>query len=169
MLQRAPGDYALSEGEQKTRRYHTPSKGGRRQLETKTRVQALQKARAITHLRKVSIKRGKITHLRKVGEGSWKRKRGYRRYRRPRAITHLRKVSIKRGKITHLRKVGEGSWKPSEGGRRQLETETRAQALQRTPGDCPPSEGEQKTRRNHTPSEGGTRGKDRNQGNGKEE
>ena len=46
---------------------------------------------------------------------------------------------------------------PSEGGRRRLETETRAQVLQRAPGDCAPSEGEQKTRENCTPSEGGRR------------
>ena len=43
-LQRAPDDYAPSEGEQKTRRNHTPSEGERRQMETETRVQALQRA-----------------------------------------------------------------------------------------------------------------------------
>ena len=43
-LQRAPDDCAPSEGEQKTRRYHTPSEGGKRQLERETRAQALQKA-----------------------------------------------------------------------------------------------------------------------------
>ena len=57
-------------------------------------------------------------HLRKVERGSWKRKRGYRRYRGPRAIAHLRKVSRKRGKTAHLRKVGEGGWKHKRGHRR---------------------------------------------------
>ena len=84
VLQRAPGDCAPSEGEQKTRGNCTPSEGGRRRLETETRTQV-------------------------------------------------------------------------QGGRRRLETETRAQVLQRAPGDCAPSEGEQKTRENCTPSEGGRR------------
>ena len=39
----------------------------------------------ITHLRKVSKKRGKTAHLRKVEEGGWKRKRAYRHYRGSRA------------------------------------------------------------------------------------
>ena len=65
----------------------------------------------IAHLRKVSRKHGKITHLRKVGEGNWKRKRGYRPYRVLRTIAHLRKVSRKRGDTTHLRKVGRGGWR----------------------------------------------------------
>ena len=41
--------------------------------------------RAIAHLRKVSKKRGKTAHLRKVERGGWKRKRGYKRYRGSRA------------------------------------------------------------------------------------
>ena len=46
---------------------------------------------------------------------------------------------------------------PSEGGKRRMETETRVQALQRTPGDYTPSEGETETREIRTPSEGGKR------------
>ena len=73
------------------------------------------------HLRKVSRKRGETAHLRKVERGSWKQKRGHRRYRGPRAIAHLRKVSRKRGKTAHLRKVGEGGWKRKRGYRRYRE------------------------------------------------
>ena len=126
--------------------------------------------RTITHLRKVSRKRRDTTHLRKVGEGSWKRKRGHRHYRGPRTIAHLRKVG--RGSWKRKRAYRPYRWSradcappegetetrkfraPSEGGRRQLETETRVQALQRAPRDCAPSEGEQKTWENHSPSEG---------------
>ena len=110
------------------RKIRTPSEGGKRQLETETRVQALQRvpgdcaplegenrryrgSRAIAHLWKVRLKRGKSAHLRKVERGSWKQKRGYRRYRGSRTITHLRKVRRKCGKSAHRRKVGRGGWK----------------------------------------------------------
>ena len=53
---------------------------------------------------------------------------------------------------TEMRKIRT----PSEGGKRQLEIETRVQALQRVPGDCAPLEGETETREICTPSEGGT-------------
>ena len=67
--------------------------------------------------------------------------------RGPLSIAHLRKVRQKRVKTTHLRKVGRGSRKRKREHRRY-----------RGPWDgCPPSEGEQETRENHTPSEGGKR------------
>ena len=102
---------------------------------------------SIAHLRKVRQKRGKTTHLRKVGRGSRKRKRGHRRYRGPWDGCPPSEGEQKMREICT----------PSEGGKRQPETETRAQALQRASGDCVPSEGEQETRENHTPSEGGKR------------
>ena len=96
---------------------------------------------------KVSRKHGKYAHLRKVGRGCWRRKRGYRRYRGARAITHLRKVSKKRGKYAHLRKVGKVGWKRKRGYR----------PYRGSRANCTPLEGEQKTREIRTPSEGGMR------------
>ena len=128
-------------------------------------------------------KHAKPTHLRKVGEDRWRRKRGYRRYRGARAITHLRKVNRKHGKTAHHRKVGEGCWRRKRGYRRHRGPHaiTHLRKVSRKHGkyahlrkvgegcwrrkrgyrpyrgsraNCAPSEGEQKTRENCTPSEG---------------
>ena len=93
---------------------HRPKPPGRRRgmpRDTSPHSFGRSKRAEIAHLRKVSRKHGKTAHLRKVGEGGWKRKRAYRHYRGSRA-----------------------NCAPSEGGRRRLETKTRVQALQRVPG-----------------------------------
>ena len=74
-------------------RLRTFSEGGKGRMETETWVQALQKALGNCAPSEGGKKRGKSAHLRKVGRGGWKRKRGHRYYRGSRAIAHLRKVS----------------------------------------------------------------------------
>ena len=79
--------------------------------------------RPSTHLRKVSRKSGKLTHLRKVEKACGVGKCSCGHSCGGGASTHLRKVSRKSGKSTHLRKVekacGAGkcsSWRSRGGG-----------------------------------------------------
>ena len=66
---------APSEGEWKMRESASPSEGGRSMLEMETRLQAFSKrgyrrsrgGAPSAHLRKVRLKCGETTHLRKVG------------------------------------------------------------------------------------------------------
>ena len=121
---------------EETREIRTPSEGGKGRMETKTRAQVLQRVPGDCAPSEGEQKCGKSAHLRKVGRGGWKRKRGHRCFGGPRTDCAPSEGEQK-------------TWEfrtPSEGGRRPLETETRAQTLQRVPGDYAPSEGGKVTR-----------------------